>query len=119
MTSRTTPVGIIVIALLGLIAVGCSAPTSAVFQALVDPAGTAVSSPEVDVDSGEAASDSDEAWWPHPNGYAMVLPAGWTGVVVESSDTESITAAVAIVLPPASSVVTPSSLIAGPPDRER
>lgn len=99
MTSRTTPFGIVVVALVSLVAVGCSAPTTAVFNALFDPAGPVASPPEIEVDSGEVVSDSDEAWWPHPDGYAMVLPAGWTGVVVESGDTESITAAVSIVMP--------------------
>lgn len=93
MTSRTTPVGILVIALAGLIAMGCSAPTTAVFQALLDPAGTAVSSPEADPASAVVGSDTS-TWWQHPDGYEMVLPAGWSGVAVDAAETEALIQAV-------------------------
>ena len=100
MTSRTTPVGILVIALAGFIAIGCSAPTAAVFQALLDPAGTAVSSPEADPAADGAADDSAPAqWWPHPDGYAMVLPAGWSVVAVEDGQSEELIAAAAAAMP--------------------
>ena len=100
MTSRTTPVGILVIALAGLIAMGCSAPTSAVFQALLDPARTPVSSPEADPAAENAAAGSDSAmWWPHPDGYAMVLPAGWSGVAVGKGQTDELLDAVAATTP--------------------
>lgn len=100
MTSRTTPVGILVIALVSLIAVGCSAPTTAVFQALLDPAGTAMPSPESDP-AADPAADSGEfpTWWPHPAGYAMVLPAGWAGVVIEPGQTDVLIAEVSQSLP--------------------
>ena len=99
MTSRTTPVGILVLALAGLIAVGCSAPTNAVFQALLDPAGTPASSPEADA-AADAADDSASAmWWPHPDGYAMVLPAGWSGVAVERGQTDDLIDAVDAAMP--------------------
>jgi hypothetical protein len=99
MTSRTTPVGILVLALLSLIAIGCSAPTNAVFQALLDPAGTPASSPEADT-AADAADDSASAmWWPHPDGYAMVLPAGWSGVAVERGQTKELLAAVDVAMP--------------------
>ncbi len=94
MTSRTTPVGILVIALAGLIAMGCSAPTSAVFQALLDPAGTAVSSPEADPADSAAGGGESSTWWQHPDGYEMVLPAGWTGMVVDASATDALIRAV-------------------------
>ena len=94
MTSRTTPVGILVIALAGLIAVGCSAPTSAVFQALLDPDGTAVSSPEADPADSAAADSASSTWWQHPEGYEMVLPAGWQFVAVGADDTADIIDAV-------------------------
>ena len=100
MTSRTTPVGILVIALISLVAVGCSAPTTAVFQALLDPAGTATSSPEADPAVDDATSDGGApVWWPHPDGYAMVLPAGWSGVAVERDGTDAIIDAVASATP--------------------
>jgi hypothetical protein len=100
MTSRTTPVGILVLALAGLVAVGCSAPTNAVFQALLDPAGTAMSSPEATSTTEPAALDSEtETWWPHPDGYAMDLPAGWSGAAVERDGTDALLAAVATTMP--------------------
>jgi hypothetical protein len=100
MTSRTTPVGILVLALASLIAVGCSAPTSAVFQALVDPAGAPLSSPEADTAADPAAESSESAmWWPHPDGYAMVLPAGWSGVAVEPADTARLIDAIDAGMP--------------------
>lgn len=86
MTSRTTPVGVLVVALAGLIAMGCSAQTSAVFDALLDPAGAPVSPIETVTDPSEDAdSVVDPMWWPHPDGYAMVLPAGWVGIAVDDS----------------------------------
>jgi len=100
MTSRTTPVGILVIALISLVAVGCSAPTTAVFQALLDPAGTAASSPEASLAVDDATSHGGApVWWPHPDGYAMVLPAGWSGVAVERDGTDAIIDAVALATP--------------------
>ena len=99
MTSRTTPVGILVLALAGLIAVGCSAPTNAVFQALLDPAGTPVSSPDVGA-IDPAVDDSEVAtWWPHPDGYAMDLPAGWSAMAVASDGTDELLAAMTAGLP--------------------
>ncbi len=99
MTSRTTPVGILVIALAGFIAVGCSAPTAAVFQALLDPAATVVSAPEADPAADGAASSEVAMWWPHPDGYTMVLPAGWSGVALGGEQTSDLIEAVADTLP--------------------
>ena len=99
MTSRTTPVGILVIALVSLIAVGCSAPTNAVFQALLDPAGTAVSPSEADPAVDDAESGADPSWWPHPDGYAMVLPAGWSGVAVDRDGTDELVEAISSAMP--------------------
>jgi len=94
MTSRTTPVGILVIALAGLIGVGCSAPTAAVFQALLDPDGTAVSSPEVDPADSAAAGSGSSTWWQHPDGYEMVLPPGWNHLAVAPDQTDEIVDAI-------------------------
>ncbi len=99
MTSRTTPVGILVIALAGLVVVGCSAPTNAVFQALLDPAGTAVSATEADPTQDPAISSESETWWRHPEGYAMVLPAGWSGVAIDRDETDELVAAVTEAMP--------------------
>ncbi len=100
MTSRTTPVGILVLALASLIAVGCSAPTTAVFQALLDPARTPVSSPEAGTAASSAVDDGGaETWWPHPDGYAMDLPAGWSGVAFERGQADSLVSAVASTMP--------------------
>lgn len=97
MTSRT-PVGFLVLALFGLIVVGCGAPTSAVFQALLDPAGTAVSSPATD--TSDAADGTESAvWWQHPEGYALTLPAGWRGVAVDATQTDDFVAALRETLP--------------------
>jgi hypothetical protein len=96
MTSRTTPVGVIVIALISLVAVGCNAQTSAVFETLLDPA--RANPPAVGGDAAsDATSDSDggPAWWPHPDGYAMALPSGWSGVAVTSSQQDQLVGAVA------------------------
>ncbi len=94
MTSRTTPVGILVIALASLIAVGCSAPTSAVFQALLDPVVTTTSAPEAEPADSAADGSDESTWWQHPSGYEMVLPAGWSGVAVDPEDTDELIAAV-------------------------
>jgi hypothetical protein len=94
MTSRTTPVGILVVALAGLIAVGCSAPANAVFQALLDPAGTVAASPEAEPAEGAADGSESSTWWQHPDGYVMVLPAGWSGTAVAASQTDDLIDAV-------------------------
>ncbi len=99
MTSRTTPVGIIVLALAGLLAVGCTAPTNAVFQALLAPAGTPVSSPEVGATDPAVDDSGVETWWPHPDGYALDLPAGWSGMAVASDQTDELVAVMAADLP--------------------
>lgn len=99
MMSRKTPVGILVLALAGLIAVGCSAPTSALFQALLDPAAIPVSSPEVSATDPAAVGSDAETWWPHPDGYAMELPAGWSSMAVASDRTGELVATVALSLP--------------------
>jgi hypothetical protein len=88
MTSRTTPVGIFVLAIASLIAVGCTAQTSAVFEALLEPAGAPASSSEVATDADVAVDRSaSETRWPHPDGYAMDLPAGWSGLAIEQAQT--------------------------------
>lgn len=99
MTSRTTPVGILVIALVSLIAVGCSAPTNAVFQALLDPVGTAASSPEAEPANDAATSSAPSTWWQHPDGYEMVLPAGWKGIAVGDQESDQIIDAVSAANP--------------------
>ncbi len=99
MTSRTTPVGILVLALAGLIAVGCSAPTNAVFQALLDPAGTPLSSPDVGATDPTVEDSGVETWWPHPDGYAMDLPAGWSSMAVASEQTDGFIEAIGVSMP--------------------
>lgn len=79
--------------------IGCSAPTNAVFQALLDPSGAAASSPEVDPAASAAESSGSSTWWQHPDGYEMVLPPGWTGVAVEADQTDDLVAAVAAANP--------------------
>jgi hypothetical protein len=99
MTSRTTPVGVLVVAIAGLIAGGCSASTSAVFEALLDPFG-APPSPSAAVEVADAVEGSgDVTWWPHPDGYAMVLPPGWSGAAVDDSQVDQIVGALAVESP--------------------
>ncbi|CAN5550943.1 hypothetical protein BH24CHL9_BH24CHL9_00260 [soil metagenome] len=96
MTNRTSPVGVVVLLLASLLALGCSAQTSAVFQALVEPAGVA----EATADGGMASPDvAGHTWWPHPHGYAMALPAGWSGVVLDPARTGQLIDALALVEP--------------------
>lgn len=94
MTSRITPVGILVVALAGLIVAGCSAPTDAVFQALLYPAATIAPAAEVEPVESAAESGDDSTWWQHPSGYEMVLPAGWAGMAVEPDATDDLIEAV-------------------------
>jgi hypothetical protein len=83
MTNRTSPVGVVVLLLASLIAAGCSAQTSAVFQVLVDPPASADAAV-----AGAASPDmAGETWWPHPHGYAMTLPVGWAGVALDPART--------------------------------
>jgi hypothetical protein len=100
MTSRTTPVGILVVALVSLSTIGCNAQTSAVFEALVDPLGAPASPSEAVAAPTDAAVDpADQMWWPHPDGYAMVLPAGWAGVAVDDADADQLMDAVEATSP--------------------
>jgi hypothetical protein len=84
MTSRTTPVGILVVALASLFALGCTAQTSAVFEALAEPARAPASSSEADP-ADAAENGASTTWWPHEDGYRMELPPGWFGVEVDSA----------------------------------
>lgn len=96
MTNRTSPVGVVVLALVSLVAVGCTAQTGAVFQALLDPAVRSALASE-----GGAASPrvETETWWPHPHGYAMALPAGWAGVALDPAGTDQLLDALATAHP--------------------
>jgi hypothetical protein len=94
MTSRTTPVGILVVALASLLAIGCSAQTSAVFEALLDPAGAPASPAEAAPAPTDAVDGAtNPMWWPHPDGYAMVLPAGWVGLATDQAAADRLMAA--------------------------
>jgi hypothetical protein len=100
MTSRTTPVGILVLAIASLIAVGCTAQTSAVFEALLEPASAPASSSEAGTDADAAVDRSASATrWPHPEGYAMELPAGWSGLALERAQTGQLIDAIETTLP--------------------
>jgi len=83
MTSRTSPVGGLIVALSGLLAVGCSAQTSAVFDALLEARGLPSAATRSDEASGSPSDAGAATWWPHPEGYAMDLPAGWNGFSVD------------------------------------
>jgi hypothetical protein len=84
-------VGALVVALAGFIVGGCSAPTSAVFEALLDPFGAPASPSEAVAGIADAVQGSGEStWWPHPDGYALVLPPGWSGVAVDGAQVEDL-----------------------------
>ncbi len=99
MTRRNTPVGFLVLALVGLIAVGCSAPTGAVLQALLAPDQTALSTSEVGSAPPAAVDSAAETWWPHPDGYAMDLPPGWIAVAVDADRSMDLLAAIESSMP--------------------
>ena len=94
MTNRTSPVGVVVLLLASLIAAGCSAQTSAALQALIDPAGSADAA-----DDAASPGIAEATWWPHPHGYAMALPAGWTGVALDPSRTARLMDVLALEQP--------------------
>jgi hypothetical protein len=100
MTSRTTPVGFLVIALAGLFVMGCSAQTGAVFEALLDPDPARLSASEGETAMDAATESAAPAtWWPLPEGYNMVLPAGWSGVSVDRAGAGRLMEAVAASSP--------------------
>lgn len=99
MTSWTTPVGVVVLALAGAIAVGCTAQTSAVFEALLDPAAVPASPSEAEVESVDDGDVGSPTWWPHPDGYALQLPPGWSGVSLSPAQTDQLLDAVGADLP--------------------
>lgn len=99
MTKRMTPVGVIVLVLASLFAVGCTAQTTAVFDALLQP-GRVPASPAVpDPEGGVDASDATPTWWSHPDGYAMTLPAGWAGAAISGSQSGRLVDAIAGTYP--------------------
>lgn len=99
MTSRTTPVGIIVLALAGLFAVGCTAQTNAMAEALLDSAAAPASASGADTSGDAAQGGTSGTWWPHPDGYAMDLPAGWFGIGVDRLQTTQLIDAAGSTLP--------------------
>ena len=82
MTGRRSPVGVVVFVLASLIAVGCTAQTSAVFESLLDPP-LAPASPSEGGGSSDAATaaSSPTTWW-HPDGYTLSVPGGWSIMAV-------------------------------------
>lgn len=100
MTSRTTPVGVLVLVLASLFAVGCTAQTSAVFVALLEPIGVPASPAVADASTDDAEPvAANQVWWPHPDGYAMTLPASWSGIALSSSQSASLIAAIDATYP--------------------
>jgi hypothetical protein len=100
MTFRTTPFGVVVLVFASLFAVGCTAETAAVFESLIDPARAPASPSDTGPASdGTQTGAASPAWWPHPDGYAMTLPAGWTGVIVNRAQSGRLTDAVDVTLP--------------------
>ena len=93
MTSRTTSVGVVVLALAGVFAVGCTAQTSVVFQTLLDSASAPASPSGPDVDVADDLGDPK--WWPHSDGYTMRLPGGWSGVSLMPAQADQLLGALA------------------------
>ena len=73
-----------------------------------------VSTPEADPAYNVATGSDVPTWWPHPDGYEMVLPAGWRGIAIEDEGTEDIVDAVIAANPeltePIAEVVDASDL---------
>jgi hypothetical protein len=87
--TRSSQLGVAIVALAALLAVGCSGQTGAVFLALLDPpAPLAGGDP-----SGDATASESPTWWAHPHGYAMSLPAGWVALDLEVSSTDELLSA--------------------------
>ena len=57
---------------------------------------------EVDPASEPTDGMAEPTWWSHPDGYAMMLPAGWAGVPVSSSQSSRLFDAIAATYPGAS-----------------
>jgi hypothetical protein len=83
----------LVVALAGLSAFGCSAQTSAVFQSMVAPV-VAPIDPAAPVATPSGLVEPEATWWPHPEGYAMILPVGWSGIAIDESRAGQLLAAV-------------------------
>lgn len=72
--------------LAGLFAVGCTPQTTAALDALRGSVGVAASPPALEASTDPAdAAVAESHWWSHPDGYAMALPGGWSGVAVSRS----------------------------------
>jgi hypothetical protein len=95
--TRRTLLSVASLLLSGLILTGCSAESSAVFQALLDPPPAASG----EGSSGEPGStlSSVSTWWAHPHGYAMSLPPGWVAIDLDASSTEQLLSALGTTFP--------------------
>jgi hypothetical protein len=88
--TRSSSVGVVILALAALLTAGCSGQTGAVFQALLD-------APQVASGSGgsDAEPSGSPTWWAHPHGYAMSLPAGWAAIDIDAPSADQLLAALA------------------------
>lgn len=94
---RRTPLSVALLVVVGAVVTGCTAETSAVIQALVDPP-PAASGEIAAAEPGSTASDTS-TWWAHPHGYAMSLPPGWVAIGLDASSTEQLIAALGTSFP--------------------
>jgi hypothetical protein len=92
--TRRTPVGLLVVALSSLSAVGCTAQTSAVFQAMLPPVVPVAPADPLPTASDGLAVVAPTIWWPHPDGYAMELPTGWSGIALDDAQASQLVDAV-------------------------
>ena len=107
MTSRRSPVSGVVLVLAGLLAVGCTTPTGALLEAFLDP--VVVTGPLDAAPSPVAASPSPgdplavdagtATLWPHPDGYALATPPGWSAFVVGDGLADALLGTLAGTLP--------------------
>ncbi|MEX1295297.1 MAG: hypothetical protein AB1Z67_03905 [Candidatus Limnocylindrales bacterium] len=58
-----------------------------------------MSSPEAEPAEGAAPDSAPSTWWQHPDGYEMVLPAGWTGIAVDAQESSEIIDAIGAANP--------------------
>jgi hypothetical protein len=95
--TRRSALSVASLLLAGLIVGGCSAESSAVFQALLEPPPAA--SGEAPAGEADATLSGASTWWAHPHGYAMSLPPGWVAIDLDASSTEQLLSALGTTFP--------------------
>lgn len=87
-------------ALVSLLAMGCTAQTSAVFDALLAQGATLSASERDSSVAAASGSAPEDSWWPHPDdGYAMVLPSGWSAVALDEAQADRLIDTIGTIYP--------------------